>query len=199
MLAMNIIKNKLHLFLVFLLFCTPVFSSSKEEASQVVIGAIDQINFMLDSGLPLEQVHSGIEDMFRTFADTNYIGKVSLGRPWLNLSEAERIAYIMVFQGYLSRKYAIHFPKFIGGNYEIIQVNSSNDNQNFEVVTQMYLNRRAPFPVYWYLKNIDGKPRIQNMVVDDLNLLALEKKIVGVLWEKSRGNISTLIGTVANR
>ena len=193
------LRKKLLTIVAFALVVNPVNSASEADVSSVVESAISEITYMLENDFPTEQVYVGIEAMFDAYADTDYIGKISLGRPWLDMTTNQKKLYIKEFQGYLSRKYINYFPRFIGGDYEVISITTNETNNSFEVVTQMNLSHRPPFPVYWYLNTINDEPRIQNIIVDDLNLLALEKKIISVLWEKSRGNVRTLIGTVANR
>ncbi len=198
-LALDSIWRRIVMPVAFILTATSSFSATEEDAADVVVQSISQITYMLEGDLPIEQVHAGIEDMFANFADTVYISKTSLGRPWLRMTPAQRRLYSRVFQGYLARKYAVHFPKFIGGDYEIVRSRTIADNRSHEIVTRMHLKNRPPFPVYWRLVEVDGQPRIRNIIVDDLNLLALEKKIVRVLLEKSRGDINILIRTIANR
>ena len=111
----------------------------------------------------------------------------------MGLSDEQRILFQKIFQRYLAEKYSIHFPKFIGGKYEVIQARTTRNDQTYEIVTTMYLPHEPPFPVYWHLVSIDGQPRIRNIIVDDLNLLVLEKKIISSLLEQSGGDLNVLM------
>lgn len=171
----------------------PSISATPEKATEVVEEVIKTVNYMLHNDFPKSKIHAGIEDMFINYSDTNFIGRTALGRPWLNLSEKQRKIFQKIFQRYLAEKYSIHFPKFIGGKYEVIQARTTKNDQTYEIVTTMYLTYEPPFPVYWYLVSIDGQTRIRNIIVDDLNLLILEKKIIGSLLEQSGGNLNELM------
>ncbi len=172
---------------------SPGFSATPEKATEVVEEVIQTVNYMLNNNLPKPEVHSGIEDMFINFSDTNYIGRAALGRTWLDLSEKQREVFLKIFQRYLAEKYSIHFPKFIGGKYEVILARTTRNEQTYEIVTTMYLTHEPPFPVYWHLVSIDEQPRIRNIIVDDLNLLVLEKKVIQSLLEQSGGNLNELM------
>ena len=184
----------LALTLVLLAFnLNPSISATPEKATEIVEEVIRTVNYMLYNDFPKPEIHAGIEDMFINYSDTNYIGRSALGRAWLDLSEKQRRVFQKIFQRYLAEKYSIHFPKFIGGKYEVIQARTTRNDQTYEIVTTMYLPHEPPFPVYWHLVSIDEQPRIRNIIVDDLNLLVLEKKIISSLLEQSGGNLNELL------
>ncbi len=188
------LRKLLILTIILLALSTSIgFSKTPALATEVVEEAIQTVNYMLNNDFPKAKIHAGIEEMFINFSDTNYIGRVALGRPWQTLSEKQKRLFLKIFQRYLAEKYASHFPKFIGGKYEVIQARTTRNDQTYEIVTTMYLTHEPPFPIYWHLVNINEQPRIRNIIVDDLNLLVLEKKILNSLLEQSGGNVNVLM------
>jgi len=175
------------------LVITDSYPATPEKATEVVEEVIHTVNHMLYNNFPKAEIYAGIEEMFINMADTQYIGQVALGRQWLEISEQRRNLFLKIFQRYLAEKYSIYFPRFIGADYEVIRARTTRNDQTYEIVTTMYLPHEPPFPVYWDLVSIDGEPRIRNITVDDLNLLVLERKVIGALLEQSGGNLEELM------
>ena len=174
-------------------------AATTNDATIIVEKTIKSIDFLLTANISGEALYQGIEKIFEQHAASKTVAKVALGRFWNKLSIEEQEKFHKVFVRYLSEKYSHYFPKFIGGDYIIKYSRTTRNEQTFEVVTTMYTPTRAPFPVYWHLVTISENPLIYNIIVDDLNLLLLERTVIQSLLSQSGYRIKELLPTLAKR
>ena len=184
---------------MFLLVASSTNAASTQEAVAVVESSIARIDSVLTSDLPAEQVADGLELLFRDHIDAVYMARAVLGPPWRKATPTQRQAFAVVFRRYLAEKYSRYFPKFIGLTYKVVRARTTRNDATFEIVTKMYLRHQAPAQVHWHLAATDGTPKIRNMIVEDWNLLVLEKAVVRSLLSQNGGSLSRLIRSLPRR
>lgn len=72
-----------------------------------------------DAGRSQEAKVSELRQLLRQGFDVDYIGKYVLGRYWRRASDAERQAYLDIFEEYVVQTYAKRFATFNGGNLNV--------------------------------------------------------------------------------
>ena len=174
-------------------------ANSTQDAVAVVESSISQLDTLITSDLPSDQIADGIELLFTMNIDATYMARAALGHPWRTASRKQKIAFTRVFRRYLAEKYSRYFRKFIGTTYTVRNARTTRNEQTFEVITTMYVKHGSPANVYWHLASSESGPRIRNMIVGDWNLLALEKTVIRNLLSQYGGSLNTLINMLPRR
>ncbi len=174
-------------------------AESTRDAVAVVESSIARIDAVVTSGLPSQQIADGLESLFREHIDAVYMARAVLGQPWRKATPEQRHAFTVVFRRYLAEKYSRYFPRFIDVTYKVSRARTTRNESTFEVVTKMYLRHRTPAQVHWHLAATDGAPKIRNMIVEDWNLLVLEKAVMRSLLSQNGGSLTRLIRNLPRR
>ena len=183
-----------------MLLATPMRATvAPEHASSLVESTIIKIDWLINADIPRERLFMELEHVFRSRAAPAIICRTALGSVWVDAADGKKDAFLRVFIRYLSEKYSRYFNRFIGSEFEIVYARTTRNSKHFEVKTTIYKRNQAPYPVYWYLTVINNEPRIYNIIVDDLNLLALERSVMRNLLEQNGNSLDRLMKVLPYR
>ncbi|MCC6008014.1 MAG: ABC transporter substrate-binding protein [Rhodobacteraceae bacterium] len=168
------------------------------EARALIQRLVDEINSVIASGRPEAQMLREFEAILVRHGDMPAIARSVLGAEgWNGASAAQQRAYIEAFSGYLARKYGRRFREFIGA--EIRVTNTREVSAGVLIGSVANLRGRAPFEVEWLVSDRSGRPRMVNLFIEGINMLATERTEVRAMLDNRRGNIEQLITDLRGR
>ena len=176
----------------------PAFALTEKDARKLVANVVREINTLLNSGKPVKQVAADLEQTLAKYADVPTIARGALGITWRSASATQRMKFSQEFQGYLARKYVRRFTNLSEARFEYIGSREIKKDR-FEIVTLTKGPGSQRYEVRWHIWERQGKPRVFNIVIDGVNLLAVERSMVGNLLDRYNGNMDKLIAALARR
>lgn len=169
----------------------PVLALNADEARALVDRLTDEVMSVINSGKSESAMYVEFERIFAKYADVPIIAQTTLGVAWRSASASQRSAYVAAFRVYMARKYGKRFREFIGSE---IAVTGSRPEKSFYVVdSTVKLAGQAPFEVNWLISDKSGKNLMFNLIIEGINMLRSEREEIGLLLDKSGGDIDALI------
>lgn len=168
------------------------------EARDLIQRLVTEINGIIASGRPEAQMFREFEAILTRFGDMPAIARSVLGAEgWNSANAAQQRAYVEAFSGYLARKYGRRFREFIGA--EIRVTGTREVSAGVLIGSVANLRGRAPFEVEWLVSARSGQPRMVNLFIEGINMLATERTEVRAMLDARRGNIDQLIADLRMR
>lgn len=162
-----------------------------DQARSLITQLVGEIHTVINSGRPEQQMYRDFERVLQRYGDVPTIARSSLGPAWRSATPAQQRAYTEAFSGYLARKYGRRFREFIGA--EIIVTGARQTNTGFLITSTANLRGQAPFVVEWQVSDRSGAPKMFNLYIEGINMLATERTEIGAMLDRRRGNIDQLI------
>lgn len=172
----------------------PVLALTADEARKLVDRLTDEVMSVINSGKSESAMYVDFERIFAKYADVPIIAQTTLGVAWRSASASQRTAYVEAFRVYMARKYGKRFREFIGSE---ITVTGSRQEKSFYVVdSTVKLAGQAPFEVNWLISDKSGRDLMFNLIIEGINMLRSEREEIGLLLDKSGGDIDALIAAL---
>ena len=177
----------------------PAAAGLEEDARAVVEQTSSRLVDIVTASVGTERKNEEMERLLEKYTDIESISATVLGRAaWRSASKAQQEQFVEAFRYYLARKYTKYFPNLLGREFEIVSVRRLKKNYA-EVTSRMYhLNQRTE-TVSWFVLERNGKSKIYNLVVGDLNMLYLERTLISNLLEHRDGDLDKLIAYLPRR
>ncbi len=170
---------------------SPAIALSENQATAHVQKLINAINKVIASGKSEANMIKEFEKIFVKYSDVKYLASYVLGVERRRASASQKKAFAKAFQGYIASKYGKRFREFIGGRLEILSTKTVKSH--VEVKTLAYLKGQSPFDVTFHVSDKSGRPLFYNMYIEGINMLLDERREIGAMLDKRRGNIDQLI------
>ncbi|WP_173485572.1 MULTISPECIES: phospholipid-binding protein MlaC [unclassified Aliiroseovarius] len=166
---------------------------SAGQAEKLIGKVVADINSIINSGMPESKMISRFEGVFRQYADTDFIALAALGVDGRSASASQKSAFTKAFTGYIANRYGSRFREFEGGKIEV--VSSKQVKSRFEVLTMTKLQGKAPFDVVFIVSSKNGK--FIDMQVEGISIVKSERKEIGAMLDKRKGDLDLLIRDLA--
>ncbi len=162
------------------------------QARNLITQVMDEVHRIINSGHPEAVMIRDFEALFARYGDVPTIARSVLGPPARRASPAQLAAFTEAFRGYMARKYGRQFRRFIGAS---VRITGARQIQSYwEVVSTMTLRGEPPFEVRWHVSDRSGRNLFFNLIIEGVNLLAVERQEIGAMLERRRGNLDAMIG-----
>ncbi|KPN65022.1 MlaC/ttg2D family ABC transporter substrate-binding protein [Aliiroseovarius crassostreae] len=166
---------------------------SAGQAEKLIGKVVADINSIINSGMSESKMISRFEGVFRQYADTDFIALAALGVDGRSASASQKSAFTKAFTGYIANRYGSRFREFEGGKIEV--VSSKQVKSRFEVLTMTKLQGKAPFDVVFIVSSKNGK--FIDMQVEGISIVKSERKEIGAMLDKRKGDLDLLIRDLA--
>ncbi|WP_259811049.1 MlaC/ttg2D family ABC transporter substrate-binding protein [Aliiroseovarius crassostreae] len=166
---------------------------SAGQAEKLIGKVVADINSIINSGMSESKMISRFEGVFRQYADTGFIALAALGVDGRSASASQKSAFTKAFTGYIANRYGSRFREFEGGKIEV--VSSKQVKSRFEVLTMTKLQGKAPFDVVFIVSSKNGK--FIDMQVEGISIVKSERKEIGAMLDKRKGDLDLLIRDLA--
>lgn len=168
----------------------PADALTAAQARAQVERLVDEVNAIIRTKDSDANKIRRFEDLFRRYADTDFMARYALGADGRSASSSELRAFTRAFEGYISRKYGKRFREFIGGRLEV--VSAEQRKSIYEVRAVAYLQGEAPFDVTFQLSDRSGNNLFVNMFIEGVNLLLTERAEIGAMLDSRGRSISAV-------
>jgi phospholipid transport system substrate-binding protein len=173
-------------------------AAQASQAASLVATLAEELQRLVNSGRSERQIYSGFHGILSRYADIPAVAASALGPPWRAASAGQRQAYVAAFQSYLARKYGAQFREYQNAS---IEIRGARDGGRAGVLVQTTVTRpgQEDVAVDWQVSDRSGQPRVVNLVIEGVSMLANERAEIGAMLEASRGDINGLIAQLQAR
>lgn len=180
------------------LAAAPVRAQTTAAASALIEALSADLVRIVNSGKSAAQLTGDFERLLARYADMPAVSASVLGPPWRGASAGQKQAFVAAFQGYLARKYGAQFDEYRNAR---IDVKGARDGGKAGVLvtTQVVRPNQSPVAVDWQISDRSGAPKVVNLVIEGVSMLATERAEIGALLEASKGSVDGLIGALQAR
>jgi phospholipid transport system substrate-binding protein len=170
----------------------PAVAPATDRAVALVTTLAQELTQIVRSGRSEAQVIAAFEAILARYADMPAVAASVLGPPWRGASGAQRGAFVAAFQSYLARKYGKQFRDYRDAQ---IAVTGARDGGRAGVLVDTRVRRpgQADIAVGWQVSDRSGSPRVVNLVIEGVSMLANERAEVGAMLDAQGGSIDGLI------
>lgn len=168
------------------------------QASALVTTLAADLTSLVNSGKGERQIYSGFEGILARYGDMPAVAGSVLGPPWRGASAGQKQAFVAAFQSYLARKYGAQFREYQNAR---IAVKGTKDGGKAGVLVQTAVVRpgQEDIAVDWQVSARSGAPKVVNLVIEGVSMLANERAEVGAMLEAARGDLDGLIAQLRGR
>jgi phospholipid transport system substrate-binding protein len=167
-------------------------ADASSEARGFVAALADELQRLVNSGRGEAQMYSAFEAILARYGDMPAVAASVLGPPWREASSAQKQAFVGAFQTYLARKYGRQFREYQNARIEVL---GARDGGRAGVLVQTRVVRpgKEDVAVDWQVSNRSGAPKVVNLIIEGVSLLASERAQIGAILEAQRGSLDGLI------
>jgi phospholipid transport system substrate-binding protein len=147
---------------------------------------------LINSGRSEAQLYSEFERILARYGDMPAVAASVLGPPWRGASAAQQQAFVAAFQTYLARKYGRQFRDFQRAD---VVVDRARDAGRAGVLVETRVTRpgQSALDVGWQVSERGGQPRVVNLIIAGVSMLATERAEIAARLEAQRGSVDGLI------
>jgi phospholipid transport system substrate-binding protein len=153
---------------------------------------------LVNSGRSEAQLYGEFERILARYGDMPAVAASILGPPWRQVSSSQQQRFVAAFQTYLSRKYGRQFREYRNAE---IRVERARDAGNAGVLVRTRIVRpgQPALAVDWQVSERSGQPRVVNLTIEGISMLANERAEIAALLERQRGSVDGLIRELGGR
>jgi phospholipid transport system substrate-binding protein len=173
-------------------------ASPTERAQAHVAQLSRELLALVNSGLPETRLYGEFERLLTRHADMPAVAAATLGPPWRSATPQQRERFVAAYRAYLARRYGRQFRDYQQSSLAIVRV---RDAGNAGVLVETRLSRpgRADIAVDWQVSERSGQPRVVNLIIEGISMLANERAEIGTMLEAQRGSVDGLIQALRAR
>jgi phospholipid transport system substrate-binding protein len=115
-----------------------------------------------------------------------------LGPPWRGASQGQKQAFVSAFQAYVAAKYGAQFRDYQNASISVL---GSRDGGKAGVLVQTTAKRpgKENVAIDWQVSARSGSPKVVNLVIEGVSMLASERAQVGAMLDGAGGSVDGLI------
>jgi phospholipid transport system substrate-binding protein len=163
------------------------------QAAQGLVEALSgELIATINSGRPEGQLYIDFERILARYGDMPAVAASVLGPPWRSASAQQQAAFVAAFQTYLARKYGRQFRDFQQARIVIDRARDAG-RAGVLVETRVVRPGAQDLAVGWQVSDRSGRPRVVNLIIEGVSMLANERVEMAAQLEAQRGSIDGLI------
>jgi phospholipid transport system substrate-binding protein len=162
---------------------------SATKAEQLIGKVVGDINRIINSGKSESAMIGNFEKVFAKYADVDFIALSALGPDGRSASAKQKKAFVKAFRKYIARRYGSRFREFEGGRVDVVK--TQKVKSRFEVLTKTSLKGMSPFDVVFVVSSKNGK--FIDMKVEGISIVKSERKEIGAMLDRRKGDLDRLI------
>ncbi|WP_299130920.1 phospholipid-binding protein MlaC [uncultured Amaricoccus sp.] len=165
-------------------------------ARQLVTALSAELQKMVNSGQAQSGQIATFQQIIGRYADMGPVAASILGQPWRTASPAQKQAFVAAFQSYFSRKYGNTFSQYKNAS---IEVSGAKDGGKSGVLVSSVVKRpgQANIAVDWQISARSGAPKVVNLIIEGVSMLANERAEVGAMLDAQGGDLDRLIAQMS--
>ena len=176
----------------------PARAQSADKAAAFVTGLAAEVTKLINSGQSEARLYAAFEGILARYGDMPAVAASVLGPPWRSASAGQKQQFVAAFQSYLARRYGGQFRDYRNAR---IEVKGTKEGGKAGTLVQTVVLRpgQETIAVDWQVSDRSGSPKVVNLVIEGVSMLANERAEVGAMLEAARGDLNTLIAQLRAR
>lgn len=159
------------------------------QARDFIATVVERLLSLIRADDPIEQKRLALRELLEETAALRTIARFSLGRPWRELSDAQRDEYVEIFTSYISRNYVRRFADYAGETVEVRSAVNEGPKKGVFVTSNVERLGAEPLVVEWRVVEKDGKPLIVDIYVEGVSLLLTQREEFDSLLDQNGGDV----------
>lgn len=171
-----------------------------DRSKRLILSMSDQATTILSSSEDTlsereAQLGRAIEEGF----NFDVISEFVVGADWQTLSISQKTKFIELFSDFYLQAYGSQLGGYPGDSLKIVSSVEKGRRDSF-IVTRLDRHNRNPVTVRWRLRDIEGKPYIIDLVIDDISVaLSHREHFDAVIRDEGIAGVITLLTIRAER
>ncbi|MFO1142216.1 MAG: ABC transporter substrate-binding protein [Amaricoccus sp.] len=161
-------------------------------ATALVTALAKDLLALVTSGKSEAQIYSGFEGILSRYADMPAVAASVLGPPWRTASAAQKQAFVAAFQHYLSRRYGKQFRDYQSARIDVTGAKAGG-KAGVLVSTKVVRPGKDDISVDWQVSDRSGQPKVVNLIIEGVSMLANERAEVGAVLDAQGGSLDGLV------
>ena len=141
-------------------------------------------------GQTLEEREKSFRALLRDGFDMQFIARVALGKPWKQMTEADRTTYTGLFSEFVLRTYAPRLGGFDPKRFHVTGA-SPKGKRDMLVETSIDQDGGSAVKAGWRIRLVDQKHRIVDIIVEGVSMTLNQRREFGAVVRK--GGVSSLM------
>lgn len=146
-----------------------------------------------------ETIKSQFYSLLSEYFDVPTIGRFALGRYWKSVSDDQKEEYIDLFRTMIVEIYASRFEGYTNEKVEIVSSRSLNKRDVLVSSQLVFADNRAPIPLEWRVRNVDGQPKIIDLVVEGVSMSVTQRSDFNSVMQRADGNVNELLNKMREK
>jgi len=148
--------------------------------------------------IPDEELANRFRSIFEEGFDVPFIARSALGRFWVRASAEEQAQYIPLFEDYIVEIYSSQFQEYQIKAFTAQSARAEGDN-SVEVFSDFVKPDGSAVKLQWTVANIDGVPKIRDVKVEGVSMIATYRDQFANEILQSDGRIAGLLDTLREK
>ncbi|MFO1209604.1 MAG: ABC transporter substrate-binding protein [Amaricoccus sp.] len=170
----------------------PGRAQGTDAATALVTALARDLLALVTSGKGEAQIYSGFEGILSRYADMPAVAASVLGPPWRTAGAAQKQAFVAAFQHYLSRRYGKQFRDYQSARIDVTGAKPGG-KAGVLVSTRVVRPGQDDISVDWQVSDHSGQPKVVNLIIEGVSMLANERAEVGAMLDAQGGSLDGLI------
>jgi phospholipid transport system substrate-binding protein len=167
-------------------------ASAQSRAVAMVQELGAQVVGLVNAGRSEAQLYGAFEQLLARYGDMPVVAASVLGPPWRSASQRQKQQFVAAFQGYVARRYGRQFREWQNMRIEVVRARDAG-RAGVLVETAVLRPGREPVRVEWQVSERSGRPKVVNLIIEGVSMLANERAEVGAMLEAQGGDLDRLI------
>lgn len=180
---------------------SPALSVDADQARRHVQATSDQMIALVNDDTTVVIKREKFKELLKSVADVDYISRLTIGRPWRQMSDTQKQAYTSAFIGYVSNRFAKSFNDFRGGALTIRSAEPAPQSRRPRILVKSVGERAGagqPTDIEWLVGDVEGQPRIVDVKIETLSLVISQRSEITTLLNSVGGDVDKLIEKLKN-
>ena len=188
-------KRKLFAFLI-VFFSISSFSFSIEP-DIFVQSTVNRASKLLGENISKGEKIEKLKLIAKETVDIKGIGFYTLGSARKNLSNEDKVTYLILFEKYFLKSFSSRLSEYTNPEIDVFGKEVLNENYTIVNSTLKATNERPEIKIDWriYTKNPE-KPLIRDLIIEGLSLARTQKEEFASVLNSNKGDIKALFKTL---
>ena len=167
------------------------------EPDVFVQSTVNRASKLLSEDISKERKITELKLIAKDTVDIKGIGFYTLGSARKNLSNEDKVTYLILFEKYFLKSFSSRLSEYTNPEIDVFGKEVLNENYTIVNSTLKATNERPEIKIDWriYTKNPE-KPLIRDLIIEGLSLARTQKEEFASVLNSNKGDIKALFKTL---
>ena len=172
-------------------------NTSAVEPDVFVQSTVNRASKLLSEDISKERKITELKLIAKDTVDIKGIGFYTLGSARKNLSNEDKVTYLILFEKYFLKSFSSRLSEYTNPEIDVFGKEVLNENYTIVNSTLKATNERPEIKIDWriYTKNPE-KPLIRDLIIEGLSLARTQKEEFASVLSSNDGDINALFKTL---